>query len=172
MCRKSHWHLPCCFREAPNQAKGVITVKKICMALFVATLTLPLAWDASAEQHNKGAAWQKPADAMESNKLIGAKVKGTDGKDVGEIDGLIVSKDGKVSHVIVGKGGVAGVGETKVVLPWSDVKLSSERDQLVVTMDKAALDRAPRYERRAESDRTPSASPSTTPKSPSTTPRY
>jgi sporulation protein YlmC with PRC-barrel domain len=149
-------------------------VKKTCMALFLATLTLPLAYDASAQQpapserrDAQHQAWQKPHDAMESSRLIGAKVKGTDGKDVGEIDGLIVSKDGKVSHVLVGKGGVAGIGETKVVVPWSDVKMSMERDNLVITMDSAALDRAPRYEHRAsrDGDRTPAASPSTAPKS-------
>jgi sporulation protein YlmC with PRC-barrel domain len=157
-------------------------VKKTCMALFLATLILPLGFDAAAQQStttgdmkrdSQRAAWQKPAEAMESTKLIGARVKGADGKDVGEIDSLVVSKDGKVSHVIVGKGGVAGIGETKVVVPWSDVKVGFDRDRdnPVITMDPAALDRAPKYERRAaRDDRTPAASPGTSPSSPGTSP--
>ncbi|MGH7312308.1 MAG: PRC-barrel domain-containing protein [Candidatus Rokuibacteriota bacterium] len=150
------------------------------MALLLTSLMLPLAFDVSAQQpapgerrdtqrDARGPAWQKPAEAVESGKLIGARVRGADGKDVGEIDQLIVSKDGKVSHVVVGKGGVAGIGETKVVVPWSEVKMSwdRDRDNPVITMDAAALDRAPRYERRAarEGDRPPAASPATTPKS-------
>jgi sporulation protein YlmC with PRC-barrel domain len=116
----------------------------------------------AASQHP---AWQKPQDTMESSKLIGARVKAADGKDIGEIDSLIVAKDGKVTHVVVGKGGVAGIGETKVVVPWADVKLTSDRDREtpVVTMDPSVLDKAPRYERRASRDASPAASPSTTP---------
>lgn len=155
-------------------------MKNISVALLLTSLTLPLAFDASAQQpapapsarrdtqrDAQRQAWQKPAEAVESNKLIGARVKGANGKDVGEIDGLIVSKDGKVTHVIVGKGGVAGIGETKVVVPWADVKVSSGRDREtpVITMDPAVLDRAPRYAPRAgaDRDRTPAASPGTAP---------
>lgn len=157
-------------------------MKNFAMALLVTSLTVPLALEASAQQtpgerrdtqremqrDTQRQAWQKPADAVESNKLIGARVKGADGKDVGEIDTLIVDKDGKVSHVVVGYGGVAGIGETKVVVPWSDVRMSwdRDRDNPVVTMDATTLQRAPRYEPRAvrDRDRTPAASPTTTPR--------
>ncbi|HET9492198.1 MAG TPA: PRC-barrel domain-containing protein [Methylomirabilota bacterium] len=155
-------------------------MKNFAMALLLTSLTVPLALDASAQQtpgerrdtqmqrDTQRQAWQKPADAVESNKLIGAKVKGADGKDVGEIDALIVDTDGKVSHVVVGRGGVAGIGETKVVVPWSDVKMSwdRDRDNPVITMDSTVLERAPRYERGAirHRERTPAASPATTPK--------
>jgi sporulation protein YlmC with PRC-barrel domain len=158
-------------------------VKKTSMALFVASLMLPLAFDASAQyspapggtemrretqrDNASRAAWQKPQDTMESSKLIGARVKAADGKDIGEIDSLIVAKDGKVTHVVVGKGGIAGVGETKVVVPWADVKLGTnrDRDSVVITMDPSVLDKAPRYERRASGDTSPAASPTTAPKS-------
>jgi sporulation protein YlmC with PRC-barrel domain len=164
----------------PSRAKGAKTVKNFAMALLLTSLTVPLALDASAQQtpgeqrdrqmqrDTQRQAWQKPADAVESSKLIGAKVKGADGKDVGEIDALIVDTDGKVSHVVVGRGGVVGIGETKVVVPWSDVKMSwdRDRDNPVITMDSTALERAPRYERGAirDGERTPAASPATAPK--------
>ena len=114
--------------------------------------------------------WQHPQGVVETEKLIGARIKNAEGKDLGEIDGLLVSeREGKVSHVIVGRGGVAGIGETKVVVPWSDVKLRWEGNNPVVSIDASVLDRAPRYERRqASGDRdrgTPSASPATSPSS-------
>src|SRR5687768_10008681 len=67
--------------------------------------------------------FQKPEGVMESRQLVGTKVKGSDGKDLGEIDQFLVDKDGKVTHAVIGVGGLLGVGESHVVVPWSDVKL-------------------------------------------------
>lgn len=106
-------------------------------------------------------AWAPAGDAVESRKLIGMKVKNAQGKDIGEIDQLIVDRsEGKVSHVIVGKGGLLGVGEQKLALSWSDLKVQADadnRDRLVAVVDQAKLDSAPRYE--ARRDTTPAASP-------------
>src|SRR6266436_9906947 len=67
---------------------------------------------------------------MDSKHLIGMKVNTPDDKHVGEIDQLIVNmRDGKVSHAIVGLGGIAGVGERHVVVPWSQVKIRESRDR-------------------------------------------
>src|SRR5262245_25515505 len=151
---------------------------------MTASLVLPLAFEASAQNRDtttpsttqrgaysdkdkdkNRAVWHRSADMVETKKLIGAKVKGADGKDVGEIEQLVVNQmDGKVTHAIIGKGGVAGIGETKVVVPWSEVKTRWDRDKLVASVDSMALDRAPKHEAR-ESDRAPAASPSTEPRS-------
>jgi sporulation protein YlmC with PRC-barrel domain len=101
---------------------------------------------------------------VDSKHLIGMKVNTPDGKHVGEIDQLIVNvKDGKVTHAIVGLGGVAGVGEQHVVVPWSQVKIQANRgDHMVATIDRAALDSARRYSRDARAT-APAASPATAP---------
>src|SRR5262245_34265949 len=99
---------------------------------------------------------------MDTKHLVGMRVDTPDGKRAGEIDHMIMStKDGKVSHVVVGVGGVAGVGERHVVVPWSQVKFRHEGSKDVAIIDRAALDRAPKYTR--ASDRAASASPSTAP---------
>src|SRR5918994_978065 len=72
----------------------------------------------------------RPADkpardtAAETKDIIGTRIKSTDGKDLGEVDQLLIDRNGKVSHVVIGFGGVAGVGEKKVVVPWSDLKFA------------------------------------------------
>jgi sporulation protein YlmC with PRC-barrel domain len=115
-------------------------------------------------------AWRNAEGLYETKKIIGTRVKGADGKDLGEIDQLLIDpKDGKIAHAVIGLGGFAGIGERHVVVKWSDVKLSADAknpDRMVVTMDQGALDRAPRYERRtATSDRmAPAASPATAPR--------
>ena len=107
-------------------------------------------------------AWKNDAGLHESRTLIGMRVKSTADKDLGEIDNLLIDpQSGKISHVVVGYGGLAGVGEKKVVVPWSDVKLGAHQDgkKAYVTMDQSKLDAAPRWERSARADQ-PAASPS------------
>src|SRR2546429_4930979 len=50
---------------------------------------------------------------------------------------------------VVGLGGVLGVGEKKVVVPWSDLKVAMTTDgkKPTATMNEAKLEAAPRYER-------------------------
>jgi sporulation protein YlmC with PRC-barrel domain len=112
----------------------------------------------------QGRVWKADAAHVDSNDLIGMKVRTPDGKNAGEIDQLIVNtKDGKVTHAVIGVGGVAGIGERKVVVPWSQLTLArdqKDRDDVIVTIDRAALDRAPRYESR-DRDRPAAASPAT-----------
>jgi sporulation protein YlmC with PRC-barrel domain len=139
-------------------------------AVAAVALTFALAFPAGAvlaeEKPMKDrAAFTVEGDHMDSKHLIGMKVNTPDDKHVGEIDQLVVNtRDGKVSHVIVGLGGLVGVGEHHVVVPWSQVKIRHEgrdRDKDVAVIDRAILDNAPKYVR-TERDRTPAASPSTT----------
>jgi sporulation protein YlmC with PRC-barrel domain len=115
-------------------------------------------------------AFKAPDGVMESSKIIGTKVRDAAGKNLGEIDQILVdSKTGKVTHAVIGRGGLLGVGETKVVVPWSEVNLKADvdnRDRLMVTMEQSMLDAAPRYDRRAAAERpaAPAASPPTTPR--------
>ena len=144
-------------------------------SVFTASLlTLALAVTSSAQTRPAGEpgtqaqrqAWAVPSTSVESRHIVGMTVKSTQGKDVGEIDQLIVNpSDGKITHVVLGRGGVLGVGEQRVVLAWSDLKIqpdATHRDRRRVAMvDQAKIDSAPRYEGRR--DTTPAASPTTTP---------
>ena len=112
-------------------------------------------------------AWKNDAALHDSGDIIGTRIKNAEGKDIGEIDRLMINpQSGKVSHVVVGLGGFLGVGEKKVVVPWSDLKFGAAHDgkKAMITMDQAKLESAPRYERTARADRSPSASPSTSPR--------
>jgi sporulation protein YlmC with PRC-barrel domain len=155
--------------------KEGFVVKNTVAMLTVTALTLSLALTASAqtrpstESSSQPArqAWAPPTTALETSKLIGTKVKNEAGKDIGEIDQLIVdSHDGKITHVVLGKGGVLGVGEQKLVLPWSDIKLQadpSNRNRTVAMVDQSKTDAAPRYEARRNRETAPAASPRTAP---------
>lgn len=140
-------------------------MKKV-LAGFVAVLfAVPLL--ASAETA-KSPVWKNNAGLYETKDIIGTRVKNTAGKDLGEIDQLLIDRNGKVSHVVIGVGGLAGVGEKKVVVPWSDLRFARMADgKSAVTMDAAKLESAPRYDRdrAARSAVSPAASPRTAPAS-------
>jgi sporulation protein YlmC with PRC-barrel domain len=124
--------------------------------LFVAPLI------ASAET-TKAPAWKNSAGLYETKDIIGTRIKNAAGKDVGEIDQLLIDRNGKVSHVVIGVGGLAGIGEKKVVVPWSELKFApvAEGKKNAIMMDEARLENAPRYDRSARSDAAPAASPRT-----------
>lgn len=78
--------------------------------------------------------------------------------NIGEIDDLIVSKDGEVQAAIIGVGGFLGVGERDVALSMDQIKVKTEADDtterfLVVTVTKRMLEAAPVFER-ADDDTT------------------
>ena len=120
-------------------------MKKV-LAGFVAVLfSSPLL--ASAETA-KSPVWKNNAGLYETKDIIGTRVKNTAGKDLGEIDQLLIDRNGKVSHVVIGVGGLAD-------------------GKSAVTMNAAKLESAPRYDRdrAARSDVPPAASPRTPPAS-------
>jgi sporulation protein YlmC with PRC-barrel domain len=112
-------------------------------------------------------AWKNDAGLHDSGDIIGTRIKNAENKDIGEIDRLMIDpQSGKISHVVVGLGGFLGVGERKVVVPWSDLKMAPAQNgrKAVISMDQAKLESAPRYERAASAERSPSASPATSPR--------
>jgi sporulation protein YlmC with PRC-barrel domain len=118
--------------------------------------------DKASATKDTRAAFKLDANQLETSQLVGTRVKSEAGKDIGEIDNLLIDpQSGKVSHVVIGYGGLVGVGEKKVVVPWSDVKLTAQPDgkKPQAMMDQAKLDSAPRWERAARTDQ-PAASPS------------
>jgi ribosomal 30S subunit maturation factor RimM len=71
--------------------------------------------------------------------------------DIGEINDLLVTKDGEVSAVILGVGGFLGMGERDVAIPMDAITIVREQDSndrfLVVSTTKDALKEMPAFER-------------------------
>jgi sporulation protein YlmC with PRC-barrel domain len=54
-----------------------------------------------------------------ARKLIGVGVYGTDDKQIGKIDDLLVDKNGSTQTVVIGVGGFLGFGKKDVAVPFS-----------------------------------------------------
>jgi sporulation protein YlmC with PRC-barrel domain len=110
-------------------------------------------------------AWSNTQGLHETGDVIGATVQGPDNKNIGKVDALLIDpKDGKISHAVVSMGGVLGVGDEKVVVPYSALTMSGHEGgrRAKITIDQSALDQAPKYVK--SSERQPAASPATTPR--------
>jgi sporulation protein YlmC with PRC-barrel domain len=65
---------------------------------------------------------QMTPELMRGSKLTGVDVYGTDNQKIGDIDEVLVGKDGKIHAVVVGVGGFLGIGEKDVAIPYDQVQ--------------------------------------------------
>ncbi|MGK9236470.1 PRC-barrel domain-containing protein [Inquilinus limosus] len=100
------------------------------------------------------------ADTWRASKLIGVGIYGPDDQRVGEVNEILVDRQGKAQAIVVGVGGFLGIGEKNVAIPFGEVEWS---DQPVNPPPAAAPGTQP-----APAD--PSAAPGTTPPAAGTTP--
>lgn len=75
--------------------------------------------------------------------------------DIGEINDVILDKEGDVEAVIVGVGGFVGIGEKDVAIPMSGIEFVRDSSvaneyKLIVNANKQVLTDAPEYDMRSE----------------------
>ena len=88
------------------------------------------------------------AGEARASKLIGVVVKNKAGDVVGDINDVVLQPSGQAIAYIIGVGGVLGVGEKNVAVPYGDVALTADKDgkrSAVLDTSKAALEAAPVY---------------------------
>ena len=89
------------------------------------------------------------AGEIRASKLIGTSVKNTANEDIGDINEVVLSKDGKVAAVVVGIGGFLGIGEREVAISFDSLRMSTDSNQntvLTVNATKESLKAAPQWE--------------------------
>jgi sporulation protein YlmC with PRC-barrel domain len=148
------WHEPCLIFGM--ETKGGIGMKH--KNLYALTLTSAamlcgtgtIAW---AQDHDNGQApathsgttRNQPAGAVRAGKLIGATVKNKAGDSIGEISDLLVSPNGNVTTAVVSAGGVLGVGEKKIGVPYKSFTVSPDGKTLYLDMTAEQLKSMPPY---------------------------
>ena len=91
-----------------------------------------------------------PSSVISSDRVEGTAVYDPAGEKLGSIDNLMIDKvSGQVRYAVLEFGGFLGIGTDRYPLPWSTLKYDTNKDGYVVPLDKARLEKAPRY---AQSD--------------------
>ena len=114
-----------------------------------AALVFPAAAE-TALPPNTFIAAEAPVQYLAKDRLIGAKVKGPDGKIVGDIEDIILSGDHQVVGVVMGTGGFFGLFEKKVGVEVGAIQFDVTDGKIgatLVTATKDVLDAAPAFVR-------------------------
>lgn len=61
---------------------------------------------------------QAPDSVMRASKIIGLDVIGLDEHRIGDVRELMISREGQVEAVVIGVGGVLGIGQKSVAVPF------------------------------------------------------
>lgn len=92
-------------------------------------------------------------DEMRASRLVGAPVRNNADERLGEVNEVLLTKDGKVSALVLGVGGFLGIGERDVAVTFPSVRIepdnsSTARAGSVVVrtdLDKDKLSSAPAW---------------------------
>jgi sporulation protein YlmC with PRC-barrel domain len=71
---------------------------------------------------------QMPADLMRGSQLMGIDVYGADNQKIGDIDEVLVDRQGKIHGLVVGVGGFLGIGRKDVAIPFDQVQWMSNQE--------------------------------------------
>lgn len=77
---------------------------------------------------------------MRASKLIGTRVNNEAGERIGEVNKIVLSKDGKVAAVVVGVGGFLGMGEHEVAVKFESLRRTQDANNNTVVAMSATKD--------------------------------
>lgn len=81
-----------------------------------------------------------------SNKVEGTSVYNRAGEKLGSIYNFMVEKrSGRVEYAVLQFGGLFGLGSDYYPLPWEVLTYETDQGGYVIDLDKAVLEKAPRY---------------------------
>lgn len=99
----------------------------------------------SGDQSATGGTMGQQASAIKDRRvseIIGKDVKNPTGnQNLGNIEDLMISHDGRVAYGIVSYGGVLGVGEKLAAVPWRQVQVQPGANVAYLDTSKDVLDR-------------------------------
>jgi len=117
-------------------------------AMLCGTGTVAWAQDHDAGQAtttHSGTARNQSAGAVLASKLIGATVKNKAGDSIGEVSDLVVSPGANVSTAVLKVGGVLGIGDKKIGVPYKSFSVSPDGKTLYLDMTADQLKSMPPY---------------------------
>ena len=94
------------------------------------------------------------AGEMRASKLIGTRVNNEGGERIGDINEVVLSRDGKVAAVILGVGGFLGMGEREVAVKLESLRLTQDANNntvVAISATKDSLKAAPEWRWSGES---------------------
>ncbi len=81
---------------------------------------------------------------FKAEDVIGALLINVKDEHLGNLEGIsLYSKTGQIAYVVMSHGGVLGLGEKYIAIPWDKLKWIQEEDIYVLDVELHTLDNAP-----------------------------
>lgn len=115
-------------------------------AMLCGTAAAQQRTDAPQSAPRSGATERTPiAGNLHATQLIGATVKNKARDTVGKIDDLIVSSNSNVATAVISVGGVLGVGDKKIGVPYKNLSEAPDGKTVYIDMTEEQLKSMPAY---------------------------
>ena len=84
---------------------------------------------------------------LKASELIGMKVQGSDGKNLGKIRDLVIAPDGAVRYAVLDFGGFLGIGDKYFAVPWDALQRTQNGKAIALDTTKRDLKKAPGFDK-------------------------
>jgi len=84
---------------------------------------------------------------LRASKILGATLKSPRDETLGDVKDLLLDRNDRVAFAVIGHGGVLGIGENYIPVPWTKLRLTYRPEDTsvaaVIDVSKDQLERAP-----------------------------
>jgi len=83
--------------------------------------------------------------AINADKMIGRTVVNPNNEKVGDVESVLIDKDGQARYVVIGVGGFLGMGEKDVAVRWEDLSFADNNEKIIINATKDQLAALPAH---------------------------
>ena len=97
-----------------------------------------------------GAMAEEPAGPLIQvrDQLLNAEIKNNQGEALGEVEELVMDREGRIQYVVISHGGFLDIGDKVVAVPWQSAQPQMGADgHVVMELTREQLAQAPSFER-------------------------
>jgi len=85
---------------------------------------------------------------LSADSIVGTRVQNMDSEDIGTIKAVMIDlAHGRIAYAVLDFGGFFGIGNKLFALPWSGFKINTEREVIMLDVDKEKLENASGFDK-------------------------